>query len=374
MVKMNESSAIFQATKIRRSFFCGAVAVFALFAVHGNASGDEVSIRILWGIRPTAIQQYNGTTFRTASNSEWNVSSFNDRFCMRLAFAGNGTFDGNAGFSSLQWVGPPEAAEHSTVVWPGSKVLTGDFAVYCTTNLPITWLGDIDVVDPDEEIYDDEDDYYAPLWHDAHFVSLVCETATRRVWRISETPGGTDFATMSPVTNKVTMSFALYPDSNRLNIIPSVDRQAVYFGAEIPQRCVWMADKGLTTNDLAGCSESTLALATALDMLPADVEGGVELKIDSISLSGGEPVRDGGSGSWTATLNWEFKALDASGTASDVSSLRSGATLWLETAESVTDLGTANSTRTALDPSAGAATVSGSGSSLFARLVLETEP
>lgn len=336
-------------------------AVAVLFAASTESRGS-VTLQIDWGIRPVAYQRYNGTLFKTDDGAEWDVDTFNAGRNMRLAFVGNGTFDETSGFSSMEWVGDPAAARRSDDLWAGSAYLAGSFAVDSSVKLPIEWLGDIDVVDPDAEIYDREEDYYEPLWHSANFATVVYETATKRAWRISESAGGTDFATMSPFTSMITVSPALYPDANYLTLIPAVSSGAVYLGAEIPQRCVWMADKieegggAVTAEDFAGWSDATLDLAAVLDVLPEQAAGGVVLKIDSIEKSG-----DG------FEISWTFAAVDSSGAARDVTALRGGAELRLETASTLDGLG---ATHEALDPAARSATLDGSATAGFARLVL----
>ena len=147
------------------------------------------------------------------------------------------------------------------------------------------------------------------------------------------------------------------------DLIAANESKSVYIGAEIPQRCVWMADKGLTAADLAGYDETTVALAMALDKVPAEVAGGVELAVDSFAL-------DPQAG--TATLAFHFTATDGNGESAAVSSLRGGARLLLETASSAGDLGTENASKQEVSLSSASLTIPTSGDTLFARLVLDT--
>lgn len=340
-----------------------------LFAAAAAESRGSVTLQIDWGIRPVDYQRYNGTLLKTADGAEWDVGAFNSGLTMRLAYVGDGSFDETAGFSSMGWVGEPAGAVRAEDLWPGSSYLAGSFAVDSTTKLPMEWLGDIDEADPDAEIYDREEDYYEPLWHGANFAALVYDQATKRAWRVSESAGGSDFATMAAFSSKITMTPVLYPDANYLILIPSVPSRAVYVGAEIPQRSVWMADKGLSAEDVAGIDFRTLSLAAALDLDdPAGVAGGVELAIDSLDVA----PASGGEGTVDFAVAWTFRAVGADGEKTPVSSLRGAAALWLETAASLSDLGTAESSRVRLDPAAGAATVRGRAeTALFARLVLD---
>ena len=282
---------------------------------------------------------------------------------MRLAYVGDGVCNATDGFSDMRWIGDPEPAEDATVKWPNSPSLTGRFCVPDKTALlPVVWFGDFE--DVDCEIYDDDDKYYNEVWKAANFATFVQDMRTRRVWRLSESAAGTDFATMSAPTCEITgFPSMLNLNANAFSLIANTPSKAVYLGAEIPQRCVWMADKGLAAADLAGYDEKAIALAMALDKVPADVSGGVELAVDSFAL---DPQVG------TATLVWHFTATDGNGESAAVSSLRGGARLLLETASSAGDLGTENASKQEVSLSSASLTIPTSGDTLFARLVLDT--
>lgn len=313
---------------------------------------------IYWGVRPFTSAYFNGTVFRAESGSEMDVATFNRDYSMRLAFVGDGSFDEESGYASMRWIGTPLQA---VSVGPGATY-TGSFEIDGTTELPITWLGDIDKVDPNGELYDDEDKYYAPLWHAANFATVVYSPVSKRAWRLSETPKGQNPVGVSAFTSMVTVDPWQDLHANELNLVNTLSK-AVYLGAEIPQRCVWMADKGLAAADLAGYDEKAVALAMALDKVPAEVAGGVELAVDSFAL-------DPQAG--TATLIWHFTASDGNGESAAVSSLRGGARLLLETASSAGDLGTENASKQKVSLSSASLTIPTSGEAFFARLVLDT--
>ena len=107
----------------------------------------------------------------------------------------------------------------------------------------------------------------------------------------------------------------LYPDFNRFYLYLTNAQQRVYLGAPLPARCVWMADLGLTTNDLAGVSERRIALATALGKAPDEVAD-VTLRID-----GFDPA--------TGTVSYGFDVEAPDGTTNAVTKLWYGAELRL---------------------------------------------
>ena len=316
-----------------------------------TSHGTDVTMAIYWGVQPFINAYFNGTVFRTESGTEMSVADFNMDYSMRLAFVGDGSFDEESGYASMRWIGTPLQA---VSVGPGATY-TGSFEIDGTTGLPITWLGDIDKVDPNGELYADEDKYYAPLWHAANFATVVYSPVSKRAWRLSETPKGQNPVGVSAFTSMVTVDPWQDLHANELNLVNTLSK-SVYIGAEIPQKCVWMADKGLSATNLVGYDEGTIERAMALDKVPAEVAGGVELKIGSISL-------DPQAG--TATLAFQFTATDETGESG-------GARLLLETASSAGDLGTENASKQEVSLSSSSVTIPTSGEAFFARLVLDT--
>ncbi|MBQ7666654.1 MAG: hypothetical protein IJS46_01515 [Kiritimatiellae bacterium] len=325
-----------------------------------------------WGIRPYIEKPYNGTILCAGEiGEEFGVADFNAKYSMRLAFFGDGTFDNDSGFSTLQWLGSPSSAFSASLVWYDAD-LNGDFAVgpASSTEVPLDFAGSLDDLDPEAELYDS----YEDLWHTFWFGTLIYDTDTKKAYRIATSASGSDFATMKQVDCDIEESFDTPPSpastANKLDLIPCVESKKVYLGAEIPQRCVWMADKleaGASAADFEGWDDETLALATWLDALPADVAGGVALEITSMSVGESGEV---GESSGAMTLAWSFTKTNAAGEESAVGALRGGAALYLETAASAEDLGTADATLRALDPTAGSVEVSTGGDIGFARLVL----
>lgn len=314
----------------------------ALFPV--RASADAV---IHWGIQPFDNNSRDAAVLSDASDEPIEVDDFNAEYSLVLAFVGEGEdaddFDPAVGFSNLEWIGEASATSAKTT-FPDTESY-GDVYIGGTTPLPVTWLDGTDFA-----------------WEDVYFVSLVRSKTTQRVWRLSEVPGGSDYATMGQFSARPVPS-VMYPNANELDLYAEADSGRLYLGAEIPQKCVWMADKGLLAEDLVGYDEGTIERAMALDMEPVEVAGGVELKIGSISL-------DPQAG--TATLAFQFTATDETGESAAVSSLRGGARLLLETASSPGDLGTENASTQEVSLSSSSVTIPTSGETFFARLVLDT--
>ena len=346
--------------------FAAALAVVAALAPCQSAFAEgETPVQILWGIRPSTYPPYNGTRFLMANGSEWDAAAFNETHEMRLAWTGDGVCDETAGFAAMQWLGT-NLVSTPTAIWGSSPNYTGQFAFYDDrTFVRLDFRGTLEELDPEDELYGGD---WEALWQTFNFGFFVYDTQSKRAWRMSETSGGSDFATMvrfdSPIVEDADPLSAMMAgdDANNLEIVPNTESRAVYLGAEIPQKCVWMADKGLTAEELAGYGERTLELAMALDKAPEDVAGGVELKISGLEAAAGSALR----------LTWTLEAENSSGGKSAVSGLRGGAALWLETASSVGDLGTENATRTELAPSDGGVNVPTGANGLFARLVLTT--
>ncbi len=328
------------------ALLCGIAMAF----LSASVSADGVTAQVFWGIQPFDNNSRDAAILSDASGEPIAVSDFNAEYSLVLAFVGEGEdaegYDPAVGFETLEWIGEAQATS-AKARFPDVD-MDGDLYVERTASLPVDWLDDTDFE-----------------WEDVYFVSLVRSKTTQRVWRLSEVSGGTDYATMGQFTAVGTDPYTLtmYVNANQLDLYAEPDSGLLYLGAEIPQRCVWMADKGLAAADLAGYDEKTVELAMALDKVPAEVAGGVELKIGSISL-------DPQAG--TATLAFQFTATDETGESAAVSSLRGGARLLLETASSADDLGTENASKQEVSLSSASLTIPTSGDTLFARLVLDT--
>lgn len=352
------------------------LAIAAVFLLSATASfGQDGNVQIMWGILPfdDGVRGANSTLLMDGS-SEMAVSTFNGKpYTLRLAEVGDGTFNEIGGFASMSWIAQEQAVDAS-VRWK-NVTLAGTFTSYAATGVPVTLFGDVN--DLDEETLDDlyfeygdsyEDEYYTDLWSKHVFAVVVYDEFEQRAYRLSGTSGGSSFdesvfaSFEGPIIQAYNPQFPMYAQQP-FTLIAANSSKAVYLGAEIPQRCVWMADKGLTAADLAGYDEKAVALAMALDKVPAEVAGGVELAVDSFAL-------DPQAG--TATLVWHFTATDGNGESAAVSSLRGGARLLLETASSAGDLGTENASKQEVSLSSASLTIPTSGDTLFARLVLDT--
>lgn len=334
-------------------------AAIAVGLISATANADNANVAIRWGVLPFYDAPADGTVFLAADETPQDVGAFNAQYRMRLAFVGDGMFDETRGFSLFRWASDPIAATSAYTLYGASAL--ADFSVDIETFLPVDWIGDIDELDPEGEIYED----YGDIWHSFYWTILVQEPESRRVWRISETPGGSAFASLKSIPDDIeiienTDQLILYPDANQFSMILSTESKKVFIGAEIPQRCVWMAEKGISEEDLAGYDEKTVKLAMALGKMPEEVAGGVKLKIEASAF--------GTSGN---TISWSFTATDSAGNTDPVEKLYGGATLYLEKATSPDALGTANAIREELDPSAGSATLSTAASAGFTRLVLD---
>ncbi|MBQ6245802.1 MAG: hypothetical protein IJK04_02970 [Kiritimatiellae bacterium] len=273
----------------------------------------------------------------------------------------------------MSWIAQASAMDASER-WK-NVTLAGTFTSYAATGVPVTLFGDVN--DLDEETLDDlyfeygdayEDEYYTQIWREHKFAVVVYDESEKRAYRLSGTAGGLAFdeSLFSSFEGPIIQAYdpmQPWAAQQPFDLIAANESKSVYIGAEIPQRCVWMADKGLTAADLAGYDETTVALAMALDKVPAEVAGGVELAVDSFAL-------DPQAG--TATLAFHFTATDGNGESAAVSSLRGGARLLLETASSAGDLGTENASKQEVSLSSASLTIPTSGDTLFARLVLDT--
>lgn len=351
-----------------------AVALSFLFA-EVYSFGESAVVQIRWGILPFDDEDRGAnSTLLMDGASEMNVSTFNGRpYTLRLAEVGDGSFESTGGFASMSWIAQASAMDASER-WK-NVTLAGTFTSYAATGVPVTLFGDVN--DLDEETLDDlyfeygdayEDEYYTQIWREHKFAVVVYDESEKRAYRLSGTAGGLAFdeSLFSSFEGPIIQAYdpmQPWAAQQPFDLIAANESKSVYIGAEIPQRCVWMADKGLTAADLAGYDETTVALAMALDKVPAEVAGGVELAVDSFAL-------DPQAG--TATLAFHFTATDGNGESAAVSSLRGGARLLLETASSAGDLGTENASKQEVSLSSASLTIPTSGDTLFARLVLDT--
>lgn len=292
-----------------KAFVFGIVATVTLLA-HGYAD-----IKLSWGVNPKNDQTTgcNGTCLFTG-NSEMDVDAFNDRFELRLAYVGTGGFDESEGYASMRWVSSASAVKRSEQ-FPGDNTFNGEFIAERRESFAMETLGDIEEDDPDGLL--DEYDYYWERWMDGAFVVVVREKATGTTYRISAEDGGFDRVSESRLNGTFALETNLMtpPSVNRFYQYATNSQQRVYLGAPLPARCVWMADQGLTTNDLEGVSDRRIALATALGKAPNEVAD-VTLRID-----GFDPE--------TGTVSYGFDAEAPDGTKSAVTKLWYGAELRL---------------------------------------------
>ncbi len=359
--------------------------VFFLFAIAfpmlSAWAADMDGVELTWGIREIVLdkQKANGTVLYEANGAPFTVEGFNARYEMRLFEVGDGTFDETVGFSSMRFVEATNATDTSTISWETPEGVP-HFGVLGRTKLPVSFFGEWvvpgdldDYLDEWEETLDreltpDEIDeltaqwngttYYNERWTAAHFVTVARDKATGKTYRISETPGGTNFLALERFGGTIDLDgqSAMDPDgsANKWHMTVHCDSKSAYLGAPLPARCVWMTDLGLTTNDLAGVSERRIALATALGKTPAEVAD-VTLEIDGIELANG-------------SVSYAFDVVAPNGTTNAVTALKYGAELRLLGG---TELGRWTTTN-AVDVTGRTVAVPTDGNARFYRLELAT--
>lgn len=296
---------------------CPSVSRFALLAsLFGALSSQGIEVTLTWGIRQLDYPGLaaNRTSLYKADGTEFTVETFNASYEMRLLDVGDGMFNETSGFSSMRLVESTNAVDAvKAFAWQKPFSVPGE------TQVPLTYVGDLDEIDPDGEIYDNEELFYQERWAALHFVTVVRDKDTGAMYRISETPGGEGFLAREAFTGTIDLSGgAMNPGGPRVNqqhmTVHCASKKA-YLGAPLPARCVWMADRGLTTNDLEGVGDRRIALATALGKAPDEVAD-VSLRID-----GFDPE--------TGTVSYGFDAEAPDGTTNAVTKLWYGAELRL---------------------------------------------
>ena len=295
---------------------CPSVSRFALLAsLFGTLSSQGIEVTLTWGVRQLDYPALsaNETALYEADGTEFTVNGFNARYEMRLYDVGDGVFDSSLGFSSMRLVDAANAVDAvASFKWKKP------FAVPGETVLPLTYVGDIEEIDPDGELYDDEQLFYEERWEAVHFVTLVRDKATGATYRLSETPGGTAFLTLGAFGGTIDLSGCAFNPGAQVNqwhMTVHCDSKKAYLGAPLPARCVWMADRGLTAADLEGVSDRRIARAAALGKAPDEVAD-VTLRID-----GFDPE--------TGTVSYGFDAEAPDGTTNAVTKLWYGAELRL---------------------------------------------
>ena len=295
---------------------CPSVSRFALLAsLFGALSSQGIEVTLTWGVRQLDYPALsaNEPALYEADGTEFTVNGFNARYEMRLYDVGDGVFDSSLGFSSMRLVEATNAIDAvASFKWKKPFAIPGE------TVLPLTYVGDIDEIDPDGELYADEQLFYEERWEAVHFVTLVRDKATGATYRLSETPGGTAFLTLGAFGGTIDLSGGAFNPGAQVNqwhMTVHCDSKKAYLGAPLPARCVWMADQGLTTNDLEGVSDRRIALATALGKAPGEVAD-VKLEIEGI-----DPV--------SGSVSYAFDAMSPTGTTNAVTKLWYGAELRL---------------------------------------------
>ena len=284
-------------------------------------SDYDATVEILWGIYPVKDTTRGTTGTRLVLDGvEPSVESFTNRYSARLLFIGDGSFSPETGYGTAEWWGG-EASVWDAVdlVGASNPNIRGRLVLDGSLRMPITTFGDPDN-DPEglASAGFDPDQYFMSRWSDKHLVVILVDRTTGLGYHLSNEEGGgpgVAFRRLEGDYYGCHDDWPFWPNANSQRVYAESESGIVYLGAPLPARCVWMADQGLTTNDLAGVSERRIALATALGMRPDQVAD-VKLELGGIDLANG-------------TVSYSLDAVAPDGTTNAVTALKYGAELRL---------------------------------------------
>ena len=286
------------------------------------AEGDyDATVEILWGVYPVLDTTRGSTGTRLLLEGvEPSVASFSERYCARLLYVGDGSITPGMGYDTAVWWGD-EAGVWDAVEGFGDSNpnVKGRLVLDGSLRKPITTFGNPDA---DSEGLAaagfDPDAYFKMKWSSEHLVVVLVDRKTGLAYHLSDTEGGEAGVADRRLEGEYYGchdDWAFWPNANSQKVYAESESGIVYLGAPLPARCVWMADRGLTTNDLEGVSDRRIALAAALGKTPDEVAD-MTLRID-----GFDPE--------TGTVSYGFDAEAPDGTTNAVTKLWYGAELRL---------------------------------------------
>ena len=285
-------------TRVAKTFAVCAAAFAAAFSAFATDLG-KTGINVYWGISSNRIgQNYwnNGTRLYGSDDPDapFSYLDFRNRYKARLMFVGDGGWDDERGFSTAVWLDSFSNAYGYTAAYykeSSTGLQWSDFPA--TTTLDAGKFWDWDGLPDDRKAGATELEWYWNRWNESRVCCVAEDVATGKYYRFSPDPGGTAIAGLSAVrimclkelsASKRTTNYVISADGagystgvgghDLVNVAPcgiSTESRRVYLGAELPARCTWMADFGLSPEELAGYPAGLVDEAVAARCRPEDI-------------------------------------------------------------------------------------------------------
>lgn len=282
-----------------------AVAALALFSASLVAAGAEVSdssdsdwiIHLQWRIDPSPDPSgnsfWNGTALYENEGDldvPIRASFFTNETAMSwsvgLLFIGTNAWVDGIGWTDVSWLDTSPYILDAEVDSAYYLWLRQNGAPNGGIALPINLFGDFS---SQTQINAKRKAYYLSRWA-SHFAVIVFrEPALGRAHVLSETPGLAEYCLDSSDVHSSSVvglfSLGIFKDSlkspdgtilpssqyyNSVRLIVSTPSRKVYIGPQIPPYCIWMADFGLTREELAQYPATRVQAAFEARVHPSD--------------------------------------------------------------------------------------------------------
>ena len=270
--------------------------LFAAVCVSVSAAtwDDSTFVTISWGINPVSghappAAQSNLLNRQTALYHSTNgidyafsLETFTNTWSIALLDAGEGEWLDDLGWIQSQWF------DSSPMLWNASE--TGELYVLGKVTRPVNALGDWSALAPERQRQTTMFAHYTNLWASHRTATLVRNLRTGKTHALIGEPGLTNEVVTANGTvplpalcgySPMTIIDLLWPSTNfgypsdtrtynYVDLVVSTPSRKVYIGPQIPPYCIWMADFGLTREELAQYPASRVQAAFEARVHPSD--------------------------------------------------------------------------------------------------------
>ena len=286
----------------RCQFTAVALAVFSasLVASGVGASDSDWIVNLQWAMAPYPDTSggafWNGTALyemQDGSDVPIQASFFTNgtdqAWSVGLMSVGTGAWSDKTGWMDVSWIDTcPYIRDTKTDLGQCVWIRQNGAPLEIAMPIPINFFGDWHDLSSQEQARVSRNDYYLSTWATNQAMIVFRDLATGMAHALSETPGHEEAVLSScdildsKVSGLFSMSFvgeSLWPPGssgtaplirNLVQLVVSTPSRKVYIGPQIPPYCIWMADFGLTREELAQYPATRVQAAFAARVHPSD--------------------------------------------------------------------------------------------------------
>lgn len=246
------------------------------FVLDVFAVDDLPAIHVLWGVYPTDSVSGNKTVLYErvdGVDSPMSVQDFTNEWIAAVLLVGDGGWDENHGWVNARWISKtPKSTEGVSPNFENENLVW----VFGKTDLPLTIFGDWEQDDSGAAAESDMKEWYIQKWRSMFAANVVLDKTTGEAFCYSDQPGGSAIVGCDSLQIDSLWSSKFgdggHPPiryNNAIAIVRTPSRK-VYIGPQIPPYCIWMADFGLTREELAQYPASRVQAAFEARVHPSD--------------------------------------------------------------------------------------------------------